>query len=470
MIAVEEQLSIRKPLQDIEGVLVRLAMAHPVEMTEPILDDLRYIVSFARMTTVRNSDGVDIYVADALTLHRKWIQDFLNRLLDSKSSLDVLSHLPKLREETRVMRRKILHHFPLDRDSLEAEVCERQLVLVLGGGGGGGYGYTGALNLLNRYKLQPSLLAGTSIGALVGMFRARNYIYDPLPMYEAAKQLQWNTVFRVLEMKSRYGIPATLRLYLRHSLGSMFQYEDGSFMRFSTAEIPLLVVTTGITMDAFKHDLSYYEHFMDDALLEGERLRVSRIRRVTRIFSIIQEFLSNREALKEVVFGLDPLTMEADVLDAAGFSAAVPGLIHYDIIRDSPKMHRLLEALYAEYGITRLGEGGLVNNVPSRPAYQAVMQGRITRRNPFVLSMDCFSPQTRSLLWYPIQQLVQFNVRQNLPYSSLYFALNKRLKAINVVPSVDQISKAIEWTISEFEPHMPYISRMCKQTSVLSEQ
>ena len=85
-------------------------------------------------------------------------------------------------------------------------------------------------------------------------------------------------------------------------------------------------------------------------------------------------------------------------------------------------------------------------------------------------AMDCFSPQPRSLLWYPIQQLVQFNVRQNLPYANQYVSLSKRLKAINVVPSVDQISKASSWTISEFEPLMPYISRMCQSNTVLGEQ
>ena len=42
-----------------------------------------------------------------------------------------------------------------------------------------------------------------------------------------------------------------------------------------------------------------------------------------------------------------------------------------------------------------------MNNVPARPAYAEVMRGRIGRRNPFVVALDCFSPRARSLAWYP---------------------------------------------------------------------
>ncbi|HNH49757.1 MAG TPA: patatin-like phospholipase family protein, partial [Myxococcota bacterium] len=93
------------------------------------------------------------------------------------------------------------------------------------------------------------------------------------------------------------------------------------------------------------------------------------------------------EALREVVFGSDPATYDADIIDAAGFSASIPGLIHYDVLRDDKHMKNLLDDLYARYGITRLIEGGVVNNVPARPAYAEVMSGRLGRRNPYVLAL-----------------------------------------------------------------------------------
>ena len=68
---------------------------------------------------------------------------------------------------------------------------------------------------------------------------------------------------------------------------------------------------------------------------------------------MIRDFILHPEALQEIVFGEDEITMNADVIDAAGFSSAIPGLIHYDVLREDPRMHSLLDELYAEYGITR---------------------------------------------------------------------------------------------------------------------
>ena len=466
----EKILNIRTALQKYEHSVVRLAMSKPLAIDEPLLDAFRYILSFARLTIVQGKNGQEYEIFPFLTQHRKWVEDLFYHIFSTSDPITGLKeNYQVLLEETLAQRRKVLHQFPIDRDVLEEEVCNRQLVLVLGGGGGGGYGYTGMLQLLSQYNLQPQLISGTSIGALVGMFRARSLIYDPLPMFEAAKRLKWNTVFRVLEMNSKYGVPATLRLYLRAALGSMFLRTDGGTMRFSDCPIPLLVVATGLTVEAFKHDLTYYEHLMDGVINEGFRFGVSSFRNIKRRMSILQEFLTSTESLKEVVFGLDPHTLEADILDAAGFSAAVPGLIHYDVLREAPHMNQLLDKLYSEYGITRLGEGGLVNNVPAKPAYQAVMNGVIKNRNPFVLALDCFSPQSTSLMWYPIQQLVARNVRANMPYMDQYIALHKRLMAINVVPDVEQMSKAMNWTISECTLHMPFVSRMCQSHAVLKE-
>jgi predicted acylesterase/phospholipase RssA len=301
----------------------------------------------------------------------------------------------------------------LDEESLEAEVCERQLVVVAGGGGGSGYGYSGAFTLLNRHGLQPRLLAGTSMGALLGVFRARTEVFDLAPMVAAADSLSWAKVFRVLDLDSRYGLPATLRLYLRAAIGHLFKRADGTAMTIADLELPMLVVVTGITVDGLKHDLDYYEHFMDGFGGPSRVFRRSRIARIGRVAGIFKEMLSTPDALREIVFGADEATRQSDVIDAVGFSSAIPGLIHYDIYRDDERMRRLLDTLYGQTGITRLLEGGMVNNLPCRPAYAEVMGGRITRRNPFVFAMDCFAPRAWSPIFLPVQQIVRPNVVRN---------------------------------------------------------
>ena len=454
---------LRRPLNNLEAKIVRIAMSHPSTITEEALSWLRYIVSFARLTTVRNSAGEDIDVQEGLSRYRWLILHELKPLVQRRNPVQgLLNSLPKLIVETQRERGKILEHTQLDQKALEEEVCQRQLILVSGGGGGCGYGYAGVFQSLHRAGLQPKMLSGTSIGSLISLFRARADVFDQLPMFEAVRRLRWSKVFRVLEVSNRYGVPATLRLYLRDALDTIFTTKDGRAVTFNDCDIPLLICATGLTVDAFKHDLTYYEHLMDDAVNWGHRFRPGRVRRIVRMTSILYEFFSNPEAMREVIFGSDELTRDADILDAAGFSSAVPGLIHYDVLRDDPRMTHLLDKMYGQFGITRLTEGGLVNNVPVRPAFIEVMKGRITRRNPFILALDCFSPQLTSM-WYPVQQLVTPNVKENLFYANHYFSLKKRLPAINVVPTVSHATKAIEWTSQEFSSHMPFVTRMCQE-------
>ncbi|NOY26398.1 MAG: patatin-like phospholipase family protein, partial [Oligoflexia bacterium] len=466
-------LETRRPLDELELAVVRRDLARPGEVSAELVDALRYVLSFGRLTEVRNIDGEDIDLTEQLAPHRWRVLEALRPSLGKDARDDSLwgaiRQLPALVEATRLQRSRVLEGCTLDRDSLEAEITTRQLVVAAGGGGGAGYGYAGAFTLLHRKGLQPELLAGTSIGSLMCLFRARRRIFDGAPMFAAARRLSWQRVFRVLDADSRYGIPATLRLYLRAAIGSLLRDPSGQPLTFQTTEIPLLIVATGITVDALKHDLGWYERFMDDAVEPGVVLRRSRLARLSRLVGIFREFIDQPELLHEVVFGADPLTMTADCLDAAGFSSAVPGVIHYDIYRDDERMKRLLDQLYGRYGITRLTEGGVVNNLPARPAYAEVMRGRITRRNPFILAMDCFAPSARGLAWLPLQQVARPNVRANLPYAHLYFALGRKLSPINLVPSVDQIFAAMRWTMEELEPRIPFIQRVCGGFRVLRD-
>ena len=467
---VERLRAIRRPLVALEQALVSKTLARSDALPHGMLDTLRYVLSFARLTTVRNRDGTDVDVSEMLAAHRGWVTDTLApRVALSEHPMRAVARVaPLLADATISARRQLLSHDLLDRDNLEAEICERQLVVVCGGGGGSGYGYAGAFALMHRNGLQPELLAGTSIGSIAGLFRARRRVFDSLPMIEAARRLQWNTVFEVLNVSSRYGVPATLRLYLRRSLGPLMLNPDGTPITFRTIEIPTLIVATGITVDGLKHDLSYYEHFLDDVVKPGMVFRASKMKRLQQLGSLIAELIATPGALREVVFGQDPITMDAEVLDAAGFSSAVPGLIHYDILRDDPRMKTLLNNLYAEYGITRLGEGGLVNNVPARPAYQSAMAGQISgRRNPYVLALDCFPPRPRSLVWYPIQQIAALNVKHNMPYIDEYFPLERVLSPASVVPSVRQLTAAMAWTSEDLTPRMPVIRGMCARHPVL---
>jgi predicted acylesterase/phospholipase RssA len=440
---------------------VRLSLRSPGELHDDALDAIRYVVNFAKLHAVRRPDGTDVELREFLAAHAWKVRNTLTPyLLEEKSLWGAMRVLPELVADTRERRRRLLEHFPLDRDTLEAEIIERPLVVVCGGGGGAGYGYAGAWTLFHRRGLQPALVAGTSIGALMALFRARRKVFDAAPLYEGAKRLAWDRVFRVLQMESHYGLPATLRLYLRATIGTLFQTPDGRPLTFRDLELPLLIVCTGLSVEALKHDLSWYEHVLDDAVAPGARLRPSRLAKIGQIGNILRDLASSPEALREVVFGQDPATYDADILDAAGFSSSIPGLIHYDVLRDDKRMKRLLDELYARYGITRLAEGGIVNNVPVRPAYEEVVRnGRVTRRNAYVVALDCFAPRVRSLLYYGVQQVVRPNVLRNVPYANLYVPLDRTLSPLNLVPSPNDVTRAMHWTMEELGEHLPLLER-----------
>jgi predicted acylesterase/phospholipase RssA len=459
----------RLPFEEMEAAVVRRIVARPGELHPARQNALRYVLSFAKLQVVQNRDGQDVDVSEALAAHAWHTRQELGPWLTGEEGglVRAAQHLPHLVEETRDRRRRLLEHFPLDAASLDAEVCERPLVVSCGGGGGAGYGYAGAWQSLHRADLQPALISGTSMGALIALFRARRRVFDPAPMYHAAQRLTWGGVFRILEQESRYGVPATLRLYLRAAIGSLFHSPDGRPLTFRDLEVPLLVVATGLGVDALKHDLSYYEHFLDDAVSPEFRLRPSRAQKLAQVANIFRELLATPDALREVVFGGDEATEDADILDAAGFSSSIPGLIHYDIVRDDARMKSLLDGLYARYGITRLVEGGLVNNLPVRPAYDAVLRGRIRRRNAWYLALDCFRPRARSVMFYAVQQLVRPNVQRNVAYANHYFALQRTLNPLNLVPDYDDVLRASDWTSSELEPHMPMIVESCRTLSPL---
>lgn len=463
----EDSIERRLALEHLEARVVEFGVKRPDPDAVRVIDALRYVLSFARLSTVRNAEGRDVDLGGALETHARYVRDTVGRALRGSETVWALSEaLPELLRRTREARRDLLDRFPLDRPSLEEEVTRKLLVVVAGGGGGAGYVYPGVFELLERSGLVPDLVVGTSAGALMGAFRCRRRQYDFAPFVAAARRLTWGGVFQVLETENKYGLPATLRLHLRSALSELFQHPSGRPLWLSDMEIPLYCVSTGITVDALKHDLGYYEHLLDEDV-RGLR---SRVRGGFKALSVLREFLGRRDALVEVVLGRDEGTEDFDAVDAAGFSSSVPAVIHYDVLRDDQRMRRILDRLYAERGITRLGEGGLVANVPARIAWESVQAGHLGRRHAFVLALDCFAPNARRIAWFAMQQAVRAaNVDADRAYAHLYLAFRRTLSPANLLPSVRDALTAMRWGREEIQPHMPFVMAMMRPIPVLGD-
>jgi len=453
----------------LESEVVRRYLAAPDEVPKAYYELIRYVLCFSRLLSVTNPDGEVVDLSGPMAAFSMSMEEQIGKRLDDAEGLNGLTGiLPQLVERTRVTRRSLLDRISIDRESLEREVTTRLLAIASGGGGGAGYVYLGAYTELDRHDLVPSLMVGTSIGSLTSIFRSRTRHYDLAVAVAAARELTWKDVFKVLETDSRYGLPATLRMYLQSSLGPIINRNLERDLYLSDMEIPMYVMVTGITVDALKYDLDHYEHLMDGSL-ERRGTRAA-LRNTMKGLGILRDFLSTPEALKEIVLGRDSGTEDFNAIDAAGFSSAVPGVLHYDVLRDDPRMKTLLDQLYAEYGITRLGEGGLVSNVPARAAWKSVAEGRIGCRQPFVIALDCFAPNPRKLAWYPVQQMVRAaNVERDRRYADVYLPMPKTLSPLNLVPPMRDAVIAMKWGEEAIKPHMPFICEMMRPVGVLRE-
>ena len=171
--------------------------------------------------------------------------------------------------------------------------------------------------------------------------------------------------------------------------------------------------------------------------------------------------------LTPVPLGSDNRTKDFDVIDAVGFSAAVPAIIQYDITRDDPRMHALMKATLKHYDVDVFADGGLVANVPSRIAWEHVQSGGLGHRNAFILALDCFTPQfDRNILFLPIQRVAALNVSKHKPFANMVFKYGKVMSATTLVPQQKTIAKTMKQGEMELSRHAEYIKKMMIELTI----
>ncbi|HEY1101489.1 MAG TPA: patatin-like phospholipase family protein, partial [Myxococcota bacterium] len=446
-----------RELQRLEVLLLKAIVADPSWLAPHDESALRWALSLARISAVnvriddersgphatdrpeRSGDVVDIgHATDQLRakLHAMLSVCFVGERI-SRDGLR--SQIPQIRTLARDERAELLRLFGdrLPAAALDRATRRRPLALVMGGGGGTGYVYIGALAVLDEAGIVPSLIAGTSMGALLGAFRARTKHFSLGNVRQLMSRLSWKKVFRLFDTDSRFGLPATLKLSLREVIGHEFLVGDGDdtnsgrikkrYLRMHELAIPLRVTVAGLVEGNRAAAGGMFSNLLggvDDALDLRHRAR--------SIAAALGEI--TRQPARAIYLGGDPLTREFDVLDAVGFSASVPGLIHYDVLREDPRMIDLLQQLLVDKGVTRLVDGGLVDNLPALEAWHAVQSGACGDRDPFVLSLDAFAPTTsgRHLLFRPLMRRAAEASRAGHEHSHMVVSFNDVLSPLSV--------------------------------------
>lgn len=426
--------------------LVRAAISQPGLVNAHEEAVLRTALSLARLYKVRH-DARDIGVGAYLDPFREELTRRLAPvLLPERGKIErahLLPHLRDLKERTVNTRdqlvRRVAHKLPFE--AIDREIRHKSLVLVLGGGGGTAYPYLGVMSLLDEYGLMPKLLVGTSMGAILALFRSRMARYEQEEVVGIVRSLSWRKLFRTLSTENRYGVPAALRLFLRSGIGRYFGVDSRGNEGPKLSELPVktIIAVSGIRKGKLPHPLEFYEK-----LIASSPTSLLNPMILPRWFQAIAEFTSRPDILTRVHLGADEGTRDFDALDAAGFSSALPGIIHYDVFRDDPRMHALLNQYMGDHGISRFIDGGLVDNVPSKAAWRAVHKGEIGTRNAFILALNGFAMKLTTPLWLPLQRLAELNVAKNRPWAHHTHDFKKTLGALTIVPTVEQLLSAVD--------------------------
>ncbi len=436
---------------------------------------LRYAFSFARLGLIRTPSG-DIDLFEFVAPFRHWLTDQLDYLAhagqrtsilhpvvteeyDWKGIFQLIVPLYEKLDQTRAHLLTTLSQ-QLSPERLEDEICNKKLVLVLGGGGGAGYPHMGVFSVIAELGLTPSMIVGSSMGALLGLFRAINQEYDPGVMaIGLPRPSEFGRVFSTYRGFSRFGFPGAMELTIRPVATETFSTILGKDIPpINDTAIKLRPVVTGLRT-GMQYSLTQVEREIDRSQRTISALRVPR--RLRLLFSTVQMMLQNPRYLEEVVFGSDEGLEDVDVVDAVGFSCAVPGVIHYDIFRKNSETAPRLRQIFQNRGFFRLTDGGVVANVPSRIAWNCVQRGEIEHRNAFIMSFDAMAPQLNlNAPFYPFEKLIAQNVQAHLPYSDFHFAYKSPPSPVKLLQSYQSLQNVIARTRDQLEEHRPYIRLM----------
>jgi hypothetical protein len=467
-------------LQKMENRLVRHHLQVPDVLSSKQLRQLRYILNFARLADFEpgaaGPGGTrgrgDVSVGAELTPWRARVAEALHQPLreerDPATALaiarEVLAGLVDGQDEQRrlLLERHSGHFSPAE---LDAEVGYKKLVTVLGGGGGAGFVYIGGMQRLLEAGHVPDYMIGSSFGSIMGSVVARA-LPVPIEEYVAwAKTVSYRAILGPETLRRRHGLAGMFSLRFNAFAHALFAREDGEPMRMSDLAIPFEAVVAGVRGRSFSSlPLRFRRQELAALRLRFiPHLPIGIGPQVAARMWQVAAFIDSR-VVKAVVVGGDDLTRDLNVVDAASFSSAIPGVLHHET--SDPCMLPILDALCVDNEVAALVDGGAASNVPVELAWKRVRDGKLGTRNACYLAFDCFHPQwdPKHLWLVPITQAVQLQMVRNVPYADHLVRFEPTLSPANLAPSVESIDRACEWGRKSVDRAIPLTSALLEPT------
>jgi predicted acylesterase/phospholipase RssA len=454
-----------RPYDQAEVSLVEALVRRPDRLGRRQELTLRHALNLARVWVLR-VDGHDVPVGPRLGVFRDHLRPLVDRLIRTRGEVDPrdlgrdAAYLESIVDAAgeRVLSE---HAGRVSAERLDEELSRKHLVLALGGGGGCGYVHLGAFALLDALRIQPAGIVGTSIGALLGLFRAHGLDTRSSLVRTIAFDLRFKDLFRILDAETRYALPGALRLHLRSGLERFFLDDDGEPLRMTDLRIPFVSVVAGVRREAFE-TVRPYEREFRRVFRRGTLGRLMHIKDVVSdLAKLLRDLAGTPGALETIPIGADPLTQDFDAVDAVGFSASLPALLQYDLTREDAHMNTVLAELLHREGVDALADGGLVANVPARIGWEMIQSGRLGSRNGMVLGLDCFPPSFgRHLLFLPLQRIAAENVNRDRHFAQLLIRYRRVPGPLNVLPRFRTIEQATKWGREDISRLSPTLLKM----------
>lgn len=467
-------------LQKMENKLVRHHLAKPDVLSDEELRRLRYILNFARLADFepgaagpggRRGRG-DVSVGGEVAPWRARVADSLYGPLreerdPAKSLAKARDVLAKLTDDQDEQRRQLIdnHGNDFSPAELDAEVGYKKLVTVLGGGGGAGFVYIGGMQRLLEAGQVPDYMIGSSFGSIMGSVVARA-LPVPIEEYVAwAKTVSYGAILGPERLRRRHGLAGVFSLRFDQFADALFRRADGERIRMSDLAIPFDVVVAGVRRQPYAALPSRFRR-PELAALQMRTLPFLPIgigpQVAARLWQV-SAFIDLR-VVKPVVIGDNDQTRQFDVVDAASFSSAIPGVLHHET--SDPRMVPMLDALCEDKEVAALVDGGAASNVPVELAWKRVRDGRLGTRNACYLAFDCFHPQwdPRHLWLVPIAQAVQLQMVRNAPYADHLVRFTPTLSPANLAPSAASIDRACAWGRKSVDKAIPVTTALLQPT------
>nr|WP_109561036.1 patatin-like phospholipase family protein [Mycolicibacter engbaekii] len=463
-------------LQKMENRLIRHTLRRPDVLSAEQLRRLRYLLNFARLADFEPgaagpggsrgrgdvSVGAELAgwqarVADALRGPLRVERDPVIALTAARDALGTLA--ADQDEQRSLLAERHGNHFSLAE--LDAEVGHKKLVTVLGGGGGAGFVYIGGMQALLESGSVPDYLIGSSIGSILGSVVSRTL---PVPIDEYiqwAKTVSFRAILGPERQPRRHGRPGVFALSFDRFADAMFRREDGAPMKMSDLAIPFDAVVAGVRRQSLSALPSHYRN----QRLSNLQLRSFPYFSVglgpqvaTRLWQTAA-FIDPR-VVSPIVLGGDNPDRDVNVVDAASFSSAIPGVLHHE--PKDPAMDPMFHALLADNDFDSLVDGGAASNVPLELAWKRVRAGRLGTRNACYLAFDCFHPQwdPKHLWLVPITQAIQLQMVRNAPYADHLVRFSPTLSPVNLAPSAATIDRACHWGRKSVSHAIPVVSAL----------